>query len=357
MRIAIFAVRFVLLLYLVLINLYVTVAYAEQRRVALVIGNGDYQKPLTTPVNDAQDMATALHKVDFDVILKTNADQFTMEETMVAFGEKLHHGVVGLFYYSGYAVQFEGENYLIPYGAMSTINVARHLRSKAVNLDYVLSLMENANNGVNIVILDACRANPFNFSKKIGKGLTTVGGVENMVIAYATSPGKVSPSVISQKQRNSFYTMHLLHFITSSNLPIELMLKEVRTAVSWETREKQKPWYTSSLDDTFKFKLISNFNNKSKSFHSPLRQPLYQVKTAMLTVLSNVDGTTLFINGKNYNFIPNGGKRIELPLGKEYVVQVQKEEYIQFTKKLTLKKDETVEAILHPEIWIFPPWN
>jgi uncharacterized caspase-like protein len=271
---AIFAVRFLLLLCLVLTNLYVTVVYAEPQRVALVIGNGGYQNaPLTTPINDAYDMAEVLHKVGFEVTPYTDVDQFTMEEAMVDFGKKLHRGVVGLFYYSGYAVQYEGENYLIPKGAISTIKTARHLRSKAVNLDYVLSFMEDAKNGVNIVILDACRTSPFSFQKKIEKGLTTVGGVENIVIAYATSSGKVSLSVISHKQRNSFYTMHLLPFIKSSNLDIELMLKEVRTAVSWETRDRQKPSYTSSLEDTFKFGSVS-----STKFNPPSRKPLYPVE-------------------------------------------------------------------------------
>jgi uncharacterized caspase-like protein len=343
-----------LLFCLVITNLYTTTAYARQR-VALVVGNGDYQNaPLSTSINDAKDMATTLIKVGFEVILKTNVDQFDMENAMVAFGKKLRRGVVGLFYYSGYAVQYEGENYLIPYNAISSIKVARHIRSKAVNLDYVLSLMENAENGINIVILDAYRPSPFSFSKTIEKGLTTVAGAENMIIAYATSPGKVSPSVISHKRRNSFFTMYLLHFIKSSNLPVELMLKEVRTAVKWETRGRQKPWYTTSLDDTFTF----NESVSSTKFIPPPRQPLYQVKTAMLTVRSNVDGATLFINGKNYNFIPNGGKKIELPVGKKYIVQVKKNEYTQFTKEFVLKKDRTVNAILsfidvfYPGGWI-----
>jgi hypothetical protein len=340
MRIAIFAVRFVLLLCLVLLNLYVTVVYAEPGRVALVIGNGAYQKkPLITPVNDALDMAKVLKKVGFEVTVETDVDQFTMEEAMVGFGEKLHRGGVGLFYYSGYAVQYEGENYLIPYGAISTIKVARHLRSKAVNLDYVLSLMENANNGVNIVILDACRASPFSFSKTIEKGLTTVAGGENMIIAYATSLGKVCP--LNKEQRNSFYTKHLLDLIEFSKLPIELMLKEVRTKVKWETNGRQIPWYASSLDDNFNF----NKSNKSVLFIPP---PFYQVEKAILTVRSNVDGTRLFINGKNYNIISNVGKYIKLPSGKKYTVQVTKNGYTQFTKKFILKKDTTVNAELSP---------
>jgi len=356
MKIAIFTVLFVLLLGLVLTNLSVTVVYAEPLRVALVIGNGAYQNaPLTTPVNDAYDMAAVLRKVGFEVTVKTDVDFFTMEETMAAFGEKLHSGVVGLFYYSGYAVQYNSENYLIPYNTISAIKKARHLRSKAVNLDYVLSFMEDANSGANIVILDACRASPFSFSKKLEKGLTAVAGVENMVMAYATSPGKVCPSVISREQHHSFYTKHLLHFIKSSNSDIELMLKEVRTAVKWETRGRQKPWYTTSLDDTFKFNDFNDLGSSTK-FNPPPRQPLYQLKTATLTVRSNVAGATLLINGTNYNFIPNGGKKIELSLGQKYTVQVQKEAYIPFTKEFILNKDETVKAILDEEIWPINPW-
>jgi len=344
MRIAIFDIRFVLLLALVLINLSVTVAYAKQQRAALVIGNGAYQKkPLTTPVHDAYDMAVVLRGVGFKVTHRTDVDQFTMEEAMVAFGEKLRHGVVGLFYYSGYAAQYEGENYLIPNGAMSIIKVVRHLRTKAVKLDYVLSLMEK--NGVNIIILDACRPNPFNFSIK--KGLTTVKGVGNMLIAYPTSEGEVSESSTG---RNSFYTKHLLQSIKDLDLPVELMLKKVRAAVKLETGNKQIPWYTTSLDEGFNFKNSS----KATTFN---KQPLNDKREkATLTVHSNVDSATLFINGKNYNFIPNGGKEIELSLGQKYTVQVQKKGYIKFTKEFFLKKDETVNVILQPEFWLVPPW-
>jgi hypothetical protein len=330
MRIVIFTVRFmfILLFFLVITNLYTTVAYARQR-VALVIGNGNYQNAplLTTSINDAKDMAVALRKVGFDVILKTNIDQSDMEDAMVAFGEKLRWGVVGIFYYSGYAVQYEGENYLIPYNAISSIKVARHIRTKAVSLDYVLSLMEKAENGINIVILDACRSSPFSFSKTIKKGLTTVSGAENMVITYATSPGKVVPLPSrNRKKRNSFYTKHLLRFIKNSDLHIELMLKKVRAAVKSETDERQKPWYISSLDDDFKFN-ESITRKKPQEEDQPIPvEPV--VKKVILKVLSNAEGATVVIDGKkNYCCIKNGRMNVKLSLGW-HTVQLKRNSYV-----------------------------
>jgi hypothetical protein len=344
MKIAIFTVRFIILLFsIVLTTLNMTVVQAESRRVALVIGNEAYQNaPLTTPVNDAYDMATVLHKVGFEVTLLTNINQSNMEEAMATFEKQLHRGVVGLFYYSGYAVQYEGENYLIPYDAMSTIQNASSFRYKAVNLGYMLSLMKTAKNDVNIVILDACQASPFSFSTE--KGLAAVGEGENMIIAYATSPNKVCPSLISRKQRNSYYTKHLLNFITFPDLPIELMLKKVRTAVKKTTGNRQTPWYISSLGDTFKF----------NGFVPNTVQLQPQLKKAMLTVRPNVSNATLFINGKSYNFISPDGTEIKLPLGK-YTIRVQKEGYFPFVKAFILKKDETVPAILH-DTWVPTPW-
>jgi uncharacterized caspase-like protein len=322
-----------LLFCLVITNLYSTVAYARQR-IALVVGNGDYQNAsLSTSINDAEDMATTLRKVGFEVILKTNVDQFDMENAMVAFGKKLRRGVVGLFYYSGYAVQYESENYLIPYNAISSIRVARHIRSKAVNLDYVLSLMEKAENGINIVILDACRPSPFSFSKTIEKGLTTVSGAENMVIAYATSPGKVfSPPISqtrSQTQRNSFYTKHLLHFIKNSNLPIELMLKKVRAAVKSKTDDRQKPWYINSLDGNFRF-------NESTRKPQEEDQPIPVPVKVILKVLSNAEGATVVIDGKeNYCCIKNGILKVRLLPGL-HIVQVKKNDRISKQKQIRL---------------------
>jgi len=91
---------------------------AQEQRIALVIGNGSYKScPLTNPVNDANDMAAALRKLGFSVVLKTNANQRTMENSIRDFGKKLRSGGVGLFYFAGHGIQVRGRNYLISIGA------------------------------------------------------------------------------------------------------------------------------------------------------------------------------------------------------------------------------------------------
>jgi hypothetical protein len=132
---------------------------ATEQRIALVIGNSTYSSgPLKNPVNDATDMAATLKKLGFTVTLKKNARMQEMEEAIEELGNRLKRGGVGLFYYAGHGVQVNGMNYLLPVGAK--INKESDVRFQAVDAGKVLAEMENANNGLNIVILDACRDNP-----------------------------------------------------------------------------------------------------------------------------------------------------------------------------------------------------
>jgi len=226
-------------------------------RIALVIGNGDYRvNPLSNPANDARDMAKVLGELGFDVTLKVNADQMTMESAIQGFGEKLHKNAVGLFYFSGHGAQYQGDNYLIPTNSIRKISAADHFRYKAVPAGYVLGVMQVAGNGLNIVILDACRANPFKgFSKNLGQGLTQMAGAQGTLIAYATAPGTVAWAG-KYGERNSPYTKHLLRLMKKPHLTIESLLKKVRKAVITETRHTatvQKPWYEASISDDFYF--------------------------------------------------------------------------------------------------------
>ena len=133
------------------------------QRVALVIGNSQYESaPLANPVNDATDMAAALTRLGFTVILKKNASQEAMEEALEDFGNRLKRGGVGLFFYAGHGIQANGANYLIPVGAR--LKKESDLKYRAIDAGRILDEMQNANNGTNIVILDACRDNPFSRS-------------------------------------------------------------------------------------------------------------------------------------------------------------------------------------------------
>jgi hypothetical protein len=229
----------------------VSTPIGDAKRVALVIGNADYQffTPLNNPVNDAQDITKALQGLGFDVILRENASQQTMEEAMKLFSHKLGPNTVGLFFFSGHGVQFEGENYLIP-TSMTTLS-ASDIKYKSVNAGYVLSEMEQAGNTTNIIILDACRNNPFKSGfKAMQRGLARMDGINGSLIAYATSPGNVAKD---GEGRNSPYTKNLLKFMRQPGLPIEQMFKQVRIAVKQETGDTQTPWESSSLTEYFYF--------------------------------------------------------------------------------------------------------
>ena len=221
---------------------------AEQRT-ALVIGNSTYSSgPLKNPVNDATDMAAALQKLGFKVILKKNANLELMEDAIEDFGNRLKRGGVGLFYYAGHGVQVNGVNYLIPIGAK--INKESDVRFKAFDAGRVLAEMENANNGLNIVLLDACRDNPFGKSfRSATRGLAIVSSAPaGTFISYSTGPGQVASD---GEGRNSPYTKALLQYVQEPGLAIEDVFKGVRRKLRKETG--QVPWELSSLEGKFFF--------------------------------------------------------------------------------------------------------
>jgi len=222
----------------------------KQNRLALVIGNGAYKSaPLKNPVNDASDMASTLRNLGFDVMHINNADRRRMEDTIREFGRRLRHGGVGLFYYAGHGMQVDGRNYLIPVDAK--VESESDVKFEAVDAGRVLGKMEDAENELNIVILDACRDNPFARSfRSSSLGLARMDAPKGSLIAYATAPGYVAADGTG---RNGIYTKYLLKHITAPGLTLEQVLKRVRVEVINETRDKQVPWESSSLTGEFYF--------------------------------------------------------------------------------------------------------
>jgi uncharacterized caspase-like protein len=224
-------------------------AAGAERRIALVIGNSSYDTgPLKNPVNDAADMAAALQKLGFTVILKKNANLQTMEEALEDFGNRLKRGGVGLFYYAGHGIQANGANYLIPVGAK--IHKESDIRYKGLDAGRILDEMANANNGLNIVMLDACRDNPFARSfRSAARGLAIVSSAPTgTFISYSTGPGKVARD---GDGRNSPYTKALIRHIKEPGLTINDVFIKVRQELRKETG--QTPWELSSLEGNFYF--------------------------------------------------------------------------------------------------------
>jgi len=224
---------------------------SQENRLALVVGNAAYKSsPLRNPVNDAFDVARTLRTLGFEVIHEENANQRTMENAISRFGRQLRkQGGVGLFYFAGHGIQVNGRNYLIPIDA--EIETESDVRFEAVDAGRVLGKMEDAGNDLNIVILDACRDNPFARSfRTSSKGLARMDAPKGSLIAYATAPGSVAAD---GKGRNGIYTEYLLKHMATLGSKVEEVLKRVRVDVINETNEKQIPWEASSLTGEFYF--------------------------------------------------------------------------------------------------------
>ena len=221
------------------------------RRVALLIGNSNYKaSPLRNPSNDAKDMGQVLEDLNFDrVILVLDANLQEMDSAVNEFYTELGRGSVGVFYYAGHGIQSHGENYLIPVDA--EIALETDLRYKALPLGLVLNRIDDASNDVSIVILDACRNNPFSRSwRSSASGLATVDAPKGVFIAYATAPGSVAGD---GEGRNGTFTQALLKYIRTPGLTVEELFKDVRVEVQSVTRERQIPWDSSSLTGDFSF--------------------------------------------------------------------------------------------------------
>ncbi|MDD5392233.1 MAG: SUMF1/EgtB/PvdO family nonheme iron enzyme [Thiothrix sp.] len=228
-------------------------AEADGKRVALVIGNQAYaDSPLRNPVNDADKMAEALRGLGFEVMKATNLDQKGIKAAIRRFGERLDSNSVGLFYFSGHGTQVGGKNYLIPIGA--EIQYEDEVADAAVDADLVLAKMESARNGLNILILDACRNNPFSRSfRSSTKGLARMDAPTGTVIIYATSPGDVAADGTGD---NGLFTSHLLQHIKTPGIDIGETLRLTRLGVLQQSEregKKQVPWESSSLLARFCF--------------------------------------------------------------------------------------------------------
>ncbi len=228
-------------------------ALAEPR-IALVIGNGGYSSITRLPnaVNDAKLIATTLSGLGFRVTQLTDADQAGMKTAIAEFGRALRSSgpdTVGLFYYAGHGVQSSGVNYLLPVN--SAIHDEADLDLVGVEGRWVVRQMESARNQTNIVILDACRNNPFAAIGATTQGLARMDAPTGTFIAYSTAPGNVA---MDGRGTNSPFTAALANAMARPGVPVEQMFKDVRINVLRETSGAQTPWDSSSLVREFVFK-------------------------------------------------------------------------------------------------------
>ena len=221
-------------------------------RNALVIGNSKYKKnPLKNPANDAKAMADALRKLNFTVIEVIDADRITMRNSVRKFKEKMQKDRgVGLFYYAGHGVQVKDENYLIPVN--HDIQEEYDIQDEAIRMNTILAYMQDAGTRMNIVILDACRDNPFAGSmRSAGRGLAQIYAEgSGTLIAYATSPGSTASD---GDGKNGLYTQELLKALNTPGLEIGIVFRKVLANVQRLSGNKQIPWVNSSITGEFYF--------------------------------------------------------------------------------------------------------
>ena len=221
------------------------------KRVALVIGNSKYPSaPLKNPGNDARAVANSLKELGFEVVLRENAGRRDLAVAIRQFGAAIAPGSAALFYFAGHGMQVKGRNYLVPIDA--DIQVEDEVPYSAIDANLVLDKMEVGKSAVNIVILDACRNNPFSRRfRSSATGLAEMIAPIGTLIAFATAPGSVAQDGAGE---NGVYTKHLLESIAVPGLPVEQMFKRVRNGVARDTNDAQVPWESSSMKGDFAFR-------------------------------------------------------------------------------------------------------
>jgi len=251
-----------------------------ERRVALVIGNGHYRnfETLDNPTNDARGVGAALQEVGFQVTLRLDATREDMAQALEEFDREAARADVALFYFAGHATQVDWHNFMLPVSArldanvVSAPNPAAEVAHETVDLSEVLDRLGRVSaRRLNIVILDACRNNPFSTQARelsrsltrgtgqlpvnIGVGLGESSAPARTLLAYATAPGQVASD---GSGRNSPYSGALIQALAEPGLRLEDVFKHVRAAVSKATEQKQIPWENSSVFDDFYFRVPAN---------------------------------------------------------------------------------------------------
>ena len=224
-----------------------------EQRVALVIGNSNYQNApqLANPDNDAQSMAQFLNSAGFEVISATDLGQNDMLRVVQDFSAKVSArgpNTVAMVYYAGHGVQLAGENYLVPVDAK--VSNQTELVNDSVRLVDVMSTLETIPSRMRIVILDACRNNPFPNVNDAGRGLAIVDAPNGSIVGYSTAPGA---EALDGNGGHSPYTQAFLNVAREPNVPIEQLFKRVRLQVNQTTSGAQIPWESSSLTSDFTF--------------------------------------------------------------------------------------------------------
>jgi hypothetical protein len=220
---------------------------AAADRVALVIGNADYPTaPLKNPINDARAMAEKLARVGFEVIKVENATLVQMNKAIVKLTERLSNEGAVVFYFAGHGMQLRGKNFLLPIDTVTSSEAS--VRNTAYDFDQLMDSLGESRR-TNVIILDACRNNPYSNARGGSRGLAQANAPYGTLISYATSPGLTAAD---GEGENGLFTSALLRYL-GEPATIEEVFKRVRVDVATTSRGEQIPWESSSLVGSFSF--------------------------------------------------------------------------------------------------------
>lgn len=220
-------------------------------KVALVVGNSRYaNSPLVNPANDARAIGEALSASRFDVTVKLDVQRGELAQAAQEYAETVaRRQAVGVFYFAGHGLQLAWRNYMVPVDAR--LNEAAEIPKQCVDLGDLLAGITKARNPLNVIILDACRDNPFGTLGTVGqKGLSQMDAPLSTLLAYATAPGNVASDGSGE---NGLYTEYLLKEIRVPETKVEDVFKRVRLQVRRKTNGQQIPWESTSLEEDFYF--------------------------------------------------------------------------------------------------------
>jgi formylglycine-generating enzyme required for sulfatase activity len=302
-------------------------------RKALVIGNADYNdNPLRNPVNDADDIATALQKASYSVSKYANVNKDGFDAAISSFRQSIQKGDEVLFYFSGHGAQIDGVNYLIP--VRENIDSAARCKSRGFKANELVDEFSAAE--VAIIILDACRDNPFLGYKSSGsKGLVAMQGIPgSQFIIYATAEGRIAND---GSGRNSPFTESLARHIATSTKSIENMMKDVTNEVAAKTNESQIPWTAGNLRRDFYFNASVAPIVEDKPKPKPEIETVWLYGT--LFVETNQAGD-LYLNGEKQQTLSAGqGANIRLVTG-DYTVEMRSGSETK-NQRVSVNKDQT----------------
>lgn len=220
-------------------------------RVALVIGNAAYQNipALGNSTNDAKSMAQVLRKLGFSVVEVVDASKDQMSAAIDQMQNLLKgKQAVGMLYYAGHGLQLDWHNYMVPVDAK--LSQASDVPKQTIDIENVITALKKSATRMNIIVLDACRDNPF-AGKTSGKGLAQLDAPPGTYLAFATSPGNVAEDG-DETSGNGLFTQYLLKELQKP-ARIEDVFKRVRLQVRQKSQGRQIPWDSSSLEDDFAF--------------------------------------------------------------------------------------------------------